>query len=198
MAPELHQAFMILLERRQSTRDFRPDAVAEYHLEWLREAVRQAPSAGGDRGVRCFFLTSRNEIKALAEKTQESFAKFCAKVDSPYIKEELEKYAGESGWFAKAPALAVVTARKTPSILQECLGETSEAFFGAVASAAMAVQNMLLAAESLGLGACPLTGPLACAAELEEYLKIDKTHKLAFLVALGHKRQEGEESWAVM
>lgn len=192
MTAELHQAFMILLERRRPTRDFIPEPLPDHLLEWLREAARSPVNGGKDHGLRCVFLTRRADIAALTARAEEAFSRFLPRIESRFAREEMEKYAGSFGWLAKAPALAFFTVKRVPAFLDEFLGEIANVFFGADAAAAMAVQNLLLAAESLGLGACPATGPLACGAELEEFLHIDsKTHKLVSLVAIGRKRQEG-------
>jgi nitroreductase len=53
-------------------------------------------------------------------------------------------------------------------------------------SAAMAVQNLLLVAQSLGLGTCVLTGPLLAHGVLAGALKLPAGHDLTCLVALGH------------
>ena len=191
MTAELHQAFMILLERRRYTREFSPEPLPDHLLEWLRESTRPTPGAGGDPGLRCVFMTRKEDIVALTVRAEDAFSRFLNKVESRFAREEVEKYAGSFSWLAKAPALAFFTVRRVPTFLEDCLGDIANTFFGADAAAAMAVQNLLLAAESLGLGACPVTGPLACGAALEDFLHIDRqNHKLVCLVALGRKKQE--------
>ncbi len=192
MTAELHQALMLLLERRRFTHNFNPEPLPEHLLDWLREAVRQVPSAAHEQGLRCVFMTKPAEIAALAAKAEEAFKAFLNSLESRFVREEAERHAGTLAWLGQAPALAVLTVKRPPDFLQEALGELAAVFFGAEASAAIAVQNLFLAAESLGLGVCPVAAPLACGDELEDFLGLDsREHKLVHLVALGRKRQEG-------
>jgi nitroreductase len=61
--------------------------------------------------------------------------------------------------------------------------------WGGELSAAMAAFALLLAAQTLGLGACCLTGPLSVWREMEARLDLPKHDALVLLVALGYKKE---------
>jgi nitroreductase len=60
--------------------------------------------------------------------------------------------------------------------------------WGGELSAAMAAFALLLAAQTLGLGACCLTGPLSVWREMEARLDLPKHDTLVLLAALGYRK----------
>ncbi len=66
-----------------------------------------------------------------------------------------------SGAFDQAPAVVLVMHKKSPAMGKSMLSTaTSELVSGEAISAAMACQNLLLAANAMGLGTCVMTAPL--------------------------------------
>ena len=82
------------------------------------------------------------------------------------LPEAAAAYAGEfmhyATFFAGAPVLLVVLHKRPVSVSAPVLAglKNPELVSGEPLSVAMAVQNLLLAAQALGLGTCVLTGPL--------------------------------------
>lgn len=180
---------MRLLKSRHSCRSFASDPVDERIIQNLSDAFALSPQAGGKRHLNCRFITDRVVIRNLIERGQDSFSAFCQGIPYPLIGEEVARYGGEHFfWFAEAPALAVVTCRKTPAFLQQSAGNKASLIWGGELSAAMASFSLLLAAETIGLGACCLTGPLIVWREIEEFLGIPKRDSLILLIALGYKK----------
>ena len=189
---ESHDALMQLLENRHSCRSFAPDPVDEKALQSLSDAFALAPQAGGrgKRNLRCHFITDPLVIQNLAEQGKKAFTAYCQNIPSPLIREEIAHYGKNFFWFADVPVLAVVSCRKAPSFLEKSVGQKAPLVWGNELSAAMASFSLLLAAETIGLGACCLTGPLVVWREMESLLSISKRDALVLLVALGHKRTQ--------
>ena len=185
---EDYEKFIQLLERRHSCRSFAPEPVDEKTLQYLSNAFALAPQAGGKQDLRCRFITDRDAVRNLAEQGQEAFTAFCQNIASPFVREEMTRYGENFFWFGAAPALAVVSCRKAPVFLEQLIGHKASLNWGRELSAAMASFSLLLAAETLGLGACCLTGPLVVWHEMESLLDISKRDSLILLIALGHKR----------
>jgi len=186
---ENYDALMQLLRRRHSCRSFAPDPVDEKMLQSLSDAFALAPQAGGDRDLRCRFITDRATIRDLAERGKEAFSAFCQDITSPPIREEVARYGENFFWFDEAPVLVAVICRKTPAFLTGVADEHKGALiWGGELSAAMASFSLLLAAEAIGLGACCLTGSLIAWREIESLLHISKRDSLVLLIALGHKK----------
>ncbi|MDR2208949.1 MAG: nitroreductase family protein [Azoarcus sp.] len=177
---------MRILTRRRSCRSFSLDPVDKKTLQILSDAFALAPQAGGDRDLHCRFITDQNVIRNLADQGQEAFAAHCQSITSSFIQEETARYGENFFWFGEAPVLAVVSCRNAPAFLEKSAGQKAPLIWGGELSAAMASFSLLLAAESIGLGACCLTGPLSVWHEMENLLDISGRDTLVLLIALGH------------
>jgi len=179
-----------LLRARHSCRAFSPRALDARTLDALRAAFALAPQAGGGRDLACSFVTERAAIEDLAACGARAFAGLCATLPSTFIREEMTRYGENFFWWRDAPALAFVTCRKPPVFLAQAMPDKAAALWGGELSAGMAAFALLLAAESLGLGACCLTGPLAVWREMETRLGVGGRDELVLMMALGHRRDE--------
>jgi nitroreductase len=106
--------------------------------------------------------------------------------------EGLRDYAKHFDWFARAPVVIAVSTRRPESFLTTLCGEDAIAVQGGAVSAAMAAQNLMLAAHAMGLGTCCLTGPLAAGSRLKEILRLGVRRELVCLITLGYP--EGESA----
>lgn len=184
-----YDELMRLLKSRHSCRSFAPDPVDGKVLQNLSDAFSLAPQAGGgNRHVQCRFVTDQTAIRNLAKHGQEAFSAFCQSIASPFVREETERYGKNFFWFGEVPALAVVTCRKAPAFMVQLAGHKASLIWGGELSVAMSSFSLLLAAETIGLGACCLTGPLSMWREMEEFLNIPKRDSLILLIALGYKK----------
>jgi len=185
---ENYAALVRLLESRHSCRSFSPDPVDEKAFQSLSDAFALAPQAGGNRHLHCRFIADQTAIQNLAVQGRKAFADFCQGIPSHFAREETVRYGKNFFWFDEVPALAVVTCRKAPAFLDQSTGCKAPLIWGGELSAAMSSFSLLLAAETIGLGACCLTGPLIVWHEMEELLNIPKRDSLILLIALGHKK----------
>jgi nitroreductase len=87
-------------------------------------------------------------------------------------------------FFSNAPVLLVVSHKQPVSVSVPLLAglKNPELVSGETLSVAMAVQNLLLAALTLGLGTCVLTGPLLVQDALSKVLGLPACHDLTCLV----------------
>ncbi|MDR1887929.1 MAG: nitroreductase family protein [Zoogloeaceae bacterium] len=183
-----YETLMALLRARHSCRAFAPRPLENAVLDALGAAFAQTPQAGGGRGLACTFITDAARLRELAEAGTRAFAALCDNIPSAFIREEMQRYGENFFWFGDAPALAVVTCRKPPAFLQAALGDKAALQWGGELSGAMAAFALLLAAQTLDLGACCLTGPLAVWQEMENRLAIPKHDHLVLLTALGYRK----------
>ncbi|MEM2340672.1 MAG: nitroreductase family protein [Candidatus Bathyarchaeia archaeon] len=112
---------------RRSIRAFRPDPIPDSALEKILEAAQWAPSAG-NRQARDFII-----------------------VRDPGVKARLADAALGQGFIEEAPVDIVVCANRERSAGR--YGDRGRNFY-CLMDAAAAVENILLAAHALGLGAC--------------------------------------------
>ena len=162
-------------------------------LEIFAAAVA-APSAGNRQPWRFLAVTDRARIEAMAAAAREASERVALAVDARAA-DAFRAYAGRFTIFTRAPVVVVPLWRPT-RLLTEMLaaplpGEDGEAAAaleaeGGIVSASLALENLLLAAHGLGLGAVVTTGALVARGRLREILAIRGTWQVLALVALGY------------
>ena len=149
-----------LLKSRRSIRLYTEQKPDRATVEKLIRAACQAPSNHNRQGWKFLVFENREEIKHLAESARENVRKNVEKRSQrqPAWAEEVLKYVGG---FEAAPLMILVMHKSSPAMGRSLSTEASgELASGEAISAAMAVENLLLMAHALGLGACIMTAPL--------------------------------------
>lgn len=165
-----------VIHERRSTRAFKSDAVSRELIEQVVEAGLYAPSAHNHQSWHFTvitneeFLSHMNQVAKATARASES--EFLQKIGNN------EQY----NVFYKAPVVIIVSG--------------NESAFSPRLDTAAAAQNMLLAAESLDLGAC-WVGMLRLCINGPEGEKVVQKFELPegylpyFAVVLGHKAHAG-------
>jgi nitroreductase len=176
-----------LIRSRRSIRRFSDRAVGREDIARLLEAARWAPSNHNRQPWRFLVIEDKPLINRLAEAVRQGLS-----VKLKSLPEAAAAYADEfthyATFFSNAPMLLVVLHKQPVSVSAPLLAglKNPDLISGEPLSVAMAVQNLLLAAQALGLGTCVLTGPLLVQAALAGALDLPAGHDLTCLVALGH------------
>ncbi len=188
-----HQQLLQLMQHRRSIRRFKPEPPPKETLEKLIQAAISAPSASNKQSWRFFIVQDKALIRSLAEAVDEARLRLKDQIKTVF-QEEFIRYSKNFTTFIGAPALIVPLYRTFPG-LSGALGENADAEDrrvitrmeqeAVVMSVSLAVQNLLLMAHALGLGACCMTGPLIAGKELYTILKIPKGWCVATLVSVG-------------
>ena len=182
-----------LLRRRRSVRRFTQRPVPPELLDRIVRAGTWAPS-GGNRQQWEFTVVADEALKRqMASAVRERWASLARDEALGGIGSELAAYAGNFDWFASAPVVLVVSAREPEAFLRRVLAAQADDVAGTKTAAAMAAQNILLAARALGLGSCCLTGPLAAEPELKRLAGLAPRRNLVCLIALGYPADEPAE-----
>jgi nitroreductase len=156
------------------------------------EAASWAPSASNRQDWEFTIITSPTTKKRMEDRVRNCWKSILDKSETGVIKDELERYTKNFDWFSQAPALIVISAKRPETFLSNLLGEAAGAVAGTEVSAAMAAQNLMLAAHSMGIGSCCITGPLAAQEALRELLGLGRRRKIVCLVALGYPAEQPE------
>ncbi|NLM46876.1 MAG: nitroreductase family protein [Firmicutes bacterium] len=164
-----------VIKKRRSVRMFKPDKVKKEDLEIVVEAALYAPSA---RNLQPWHFTVITDEKLINEISSLAKAAMTADKNSSY-----QQRAAETNFhvFYHAPAVIIVS------------GEESSPW--AQADCAAAMQNILLAAEALGLGACWVNLFLFAfrgegGEALPGRLGIPEGYRPLYSAALGYKAQD--------
>ena len=176
-----------LLKERRSFRKYQARPVPEEFVREVLEAASWAPSAHNAQPWRFVVLADPPIKRQLAEAMAKAWAADMAE-NGGSIEPETLKLRVER--FASAPALVLAC------LSMEGMIEFSDADKQmlerdlAVQSLGAAVQNLLLAAQSAGLGACWFCAPTFCKETVRELLGIPDEVEPQALIAMGYPAEE--------
>jgi nitroreductase len=184
-----YQSLLKLMENRRSIRRFQNRPVPRQIVEMLVEAARWAPSAGNRQNYRFLSVTRVATLEALAAAVGEEIKRVRQRVRADYA-EQVANYTDNFLHFSKAPLLIVPIHRQGPNLLnalcdQEVIPE-KDACQEACCSVSAAIMNLLLAARSLGLGACWMTGPLIAGKSMAQILGVPPGWAISALIPVGY------------
>ena len=181
-----------VIRTRRTVRRFTDRPVERFLVEKLIEFATTAPSASNNQPWRFFVTDSTSVIEAMALAVHQAVDELKARMPSDSLP-AFARYGDYFVRFAQAPVvivpsyrpLALLSQMVTPTPLIERLEEVS-----GLASTSLAVQNLLLAAHGMQLGATCMTGPLLAAPRIEALLGIPNGWRMGMLVALGYAAEE--------
>ena len=171
------------IRQRRSIRKFQPKHVPTELVVEVLGAAGWAPSAHNSQPWRFIILQDANVKRELAEKMATAWVADMLKdgstVDEAKRVERIER-------FATAPVLILACLTmdglmKFPDVQRQ---QTERDL--AVESLGAGLQNLLLTAHNLGLGACWYCAPAFCKETVREVLKIPKEVEPSVLIVLGY------------
>jgi len=129
------------IRARRSTRQFQERQIEAEHLETLLEAAIWAPSGGNNQSWLFTAIQNKDALSKINDLVREGFQHWIPDDDYP------GKLAAKAGtqkedyhFFYHAPTLIIASNRPN--------------YENAMADCALALENLFLAAHSLGLGSC--------------------------------------------
>lgn len=179
-----YESLMNLITTRRSVRRFAGRPVDRADIERIVEAARWAPSNHNRQGWKFVVFTDADELARLAGGVMASLARRlgqCPEIPRDRGKELLACATG----FSLAPCVILVM-HKPPSLAAGKLLADNPLASGESLSAAMATENMLLAACAMDLAACVLTGPMLARDVWEQIDDLPAGFEPTCLLAVGH------------
>ena len=159
------------IKNRRSIRRYLPDQLKDAELRAILEAGAYAPSAHNEQSWHFTVIRDRQLLDRISEKSKE----LMAAEDTDWVKKMGQNEAFHV--FYHAPVAVVVSMRKDAmSPLVDC---------------SAAIENMLLAAESLDIGSCWIGLARYYFSIKEELplLNVPEGYEPCYAVALGYKAQ---------
>jgi nitroreductase len=187
-----------LMRRRRSIRKFKKEMPAKEMLEELVVAASLAPSASNKQPWRFMIIRSRELIESAGRLVNARREELISQVEEDF-RARFAEYSENFIIFQQAPALIIPICRPIPMLSQllskEVRHEVMEDVVRLEANSALisiscAIQNMLLMAEDIGLGACCMTGPLIAAEQLKEIFKIPEGWEPVAFLAVGYADEQ--------
>lgn len=182
-----------IMKNRRSTRKFLPDEITESQIEELISAAVTAPSGCNsqcwkfiavkdinkivelsksvEKGVRRFYNDAPDENFVCSRIKQTTFFKnaplvfFVFYTEMKYHDPRVEEYYSSKGFNSDE----MLTALGNPEIL----------------SIGAAVENLLLKAEDMGLGACWMNDPVVAESEIKAALDVNSNYRLMSVIPVG-------------
>ncbi|SCZ07447.1 nitroreductase family protein [Alkaliphilus peptidifermentans] len=180
--------------KRHSVRKFKDLTVPEEDLRELIKAATLAPSGKNTQNWHFVIVRNKEKINEVAEIIESKTHELAALSDNDDLKKSLLKFLHYHTFFKNAPILILVFAGPYPIASYELLlsanrnEEANKVLSAApgIQNIGAAMENLLLAAASLGYGTCWMTGPNYAAKEIEEYIGFSKEgYSLVAMTPLG-------------
>lgn len=190
---ETHPLFEILSQRR-SVRQFASTPVPQEILMELVKAAGLAPSGSNKQSWR-FIIVQTPEIIAQAAEEVEKACLNLNKKMNPEFRQDFTLYAQYFLHFRFAPVLIVPIFRNSigfsrafdPALYpQEYTQMVEMEEHTTIMSISLAIENLLLAAQTLQLGACCMTGPLIARESLNKVFRVPEQWHMALVIPVGY------------
>lgn len=167
------------IKSRRSIRRYLPQQIKEEELNIILEAGIYAPSGHNDQPWHFTVIQNKEIINNLSDKTKQLMEK--AKTDWIVKMGQNEKY----NVFHNAPTVIIISGEKN---------ENSELSYCPMADCSATAQNMLLAAQSLGVASCwvGLTSFIFQVPEEVKKLNIPERYEPLFAITLGYSAMTKE------
>ncbi len=167
-----------IIKARRSTRNFKDKQITEEQLEALLSAAVWAPSGGNNQSWLFTAIQNVDVLSKLNSLVRTAFGRYVPDDDYPGKHSIIEQVKREDYNFCyHAPTLIIASNKPN--------------YENAMADCALALENIFLAAESLGLGSCYINQLhwLRYDSELRDYLAglgISLEHTICSAAAIGY------------
>lgn len=194
---------LAFIYQRHSVRKFTVQPVDKNHLLEMVKAATYAPSGKNQQNWHFVVIVGQEKIQRIAALVEEKNAQLAQYIADEAKQKAFQGMVNYHTVFKKAPVLVLVYAGPYPTVADDLLAsgimprEEALAYGKAnpgVQNIAAAMENLQLAAASLGYGTCWMTGPTYAAEEISQYIGFDKEgYYLAAMTPLG---VPDEEKWS--
>ena len=164
---------------RRSTRAYESKQVPDNHLNQIIEAAKHAPSGKNSQSWLFTVVQNTDSLLELNEAVKAAFGYEEFKRMNYYGSDF--SVADDYNFYYHAPTLVIVSAPK--------------AYYNNMADCAVALQNIFLAAHSLGIGSCWINQPaILCdikpVRDMLDSFGISEEHRVCGCAALGYASKE--------
>ena len=187
-----------LMESRRSVRKFRPKIPSRNLIEQLIRAAITAPSASNKQPWRFVVLSDVSVKKRLVIAVQDAVDLIAQHID-PDFENSFRAYGDYFTRFGEAPVVIIPLFRPLhilSNMIDDDLGPSHREsikfmeYNSGLVSTSLAMQNILLMAHELGLGASGMTGPLVAVDSVRNILKVPKSWDVVAFIPVGFPDEE--------
>jgi nitroreductase len=187
-----------LMKSRRSVRRFRPDRPPKEQIERLIEAAITAPSASNKQPWRFIVVANPRKISELASFVRTAVDRIARHVD-PSSQAAFRSYGDYFTRFDQAPVVIVALFRSLTvlsNLVDAALDSADRERIrvmeenSGLIGVSMAIENLLLSAHEMGLGASGMTGPLVAVDQLKAALEVSPSWGIAALIPVGYPAEQ--------
>ena len=184
------EAFFDVLRSRRSVRAFTDRLPDQALLDRLIEAAQWAPSNHNRQGWKFIVFQDKLRISELSLKVRQALDERLSSANR-ILAARGHELLGFATLFEKAPVIILAMHKRSPAVGKALISSGGDGLISNEAiSTAMGVQNLLLAAHVLGLGACVMTAPLLAREVWESIPDMPAGFEPTCLVAVGYAAEE--------
>jgi nitroreductase len=187
---ETYDRLLSICESRSSTRTFDAKRIPDEVIEKILTIARTSPYASAKKNWDVAVITDRDKLGRMKQAVEDRVSSI-RKIIRPDVEEQFAAYAGNFTFFASAPAVFVPVFRTAPALSLMVPGPDPSVvqwerdnFVKSISCVAMLI---LLAAESVGLGGCYVTGALIAEQELAALLDLPPGRNIGALIPVGYR-----------
>ena len=178
-----------ICERRRSVRKFALRNVSTEDIEKIKTIAHTSPYASNRKNWELMVVTDKLQIQNIVNLIRKRINELKMKVRKD-LREGFSQYAAHFTEFGTAPVLIIPTFRISRA-LSAMLPDPEENIIlwerdNYVKSISCVAMLVLLAAESLGLVGCYMTGPLLAEKEIGEMINIKKGRNIGAIIPIGY------------
>ncbi|HPT48616.1 MAG TPA: nitroreductase family protein [Accumulibacter sp.] len=187
------ETLQTICENRQCRRRFADRPLADDLIEKIRAVGLTSPYASGKKNWEIMVITDPAVRAAMVRTVKQRVDELRAGI-RPDLADDFSTYARNFTSFADAPALFIPTYRVAPSLSLMCDAADERVarwerdnYVKSISCVAMLI---LLAAESLGLAACYMTGALIAEEELGRLIKVKTGRNIGAIIPVGYRIEQ--------
>lgn len=181
----------LVINSRVSVRKFKDKPLSNELIKKLVANAGKAPSINNSQPWKFIAVVNKAILTKMSDSVKEKLESLFPDLQNNHSKSKVVWY---SSFFSDAPCVIAISSEPYKAIVDDIL-ESDELNheeinrirnYPNIQTIGAAVENLLLTAVDLDLGACWLTGPLIAKEELEEIIGIKAPNGLAAMVAVGY------------
>ena len=192
MENKSYQALKSICEKRKSVRLFSDKPVPKDFIEKIKKIAYTSPFASGKKNWEIVVVENKESIQSIVQIIKKQSYEIEKKIREDF-REGYGEYAKSFTAFETAPILFIPTFR-VPYALSLMFDEEDKFISewerdNYVKSISCVAMHVILAAESLGLGSCYMTGPLIAEEQIIEFAGINKGKRIGAIIPIGYPKE---------
>jgi nitroreductase len=189
MSSDRYKALHDLCGSRKSVRRFSNRRVSPEDIGRIRDIALTSPYASGKKYWDVLFIDDADTIGQVASAVRAGVETMSSGIKEDF-KDGFRTYAKSFTFFENAPLIAIPVFR-APAVVSFMLNDGGADIAewerdNHVKSISCVCMLILLAAESIGLGACYMTGPLIAASGIAETVNVRNGFEIGAVIPIGY------------